>query len=118
MKESVGSGWATSWEYIIGDKEQAAEFFTAISDGFNSIIEPSTNARNEMLKTWNEQGGRTAVIEGLTNIVQSLGKALGSVGDAWREVFPAMTGEKLIELSNKFKDLTEKYSKMSDEDRR
>ena len=114
MKESVGSGWATSWEYIIGDKEQAAEFFTAISDGFNSIIEPSTNARNEMLKTWNEQGGRTAVIEGLTNIVQSLGKALGSVGDAWREVFPAMTGEKLIELSNKFKDLTENF-KMSDE---
>lgn len=113
MKESVGSGWATSWEYIIGDKEQAAEFFTAISDGFNSIIEPSTNARNEMLKTWNEQGGRTAVIEGLTNIVQSLGKALGSVGDAWREVFPAMTGEKLIELSNKFKDLTENF-KMSD----
>ena len=113
MKESVGSGWATSWEYIIGDKEQAAEFFTAISDGFNSIIQPSTDARNEMLKTWNENGGRAAVIEGLTNVVQGLGKALGAIGDAWKEVFPPMTGEKLIELSNKFKDLTENF-KMSD----
>lgn len=114
MKESVGSGWATTWEYIIGNKEQAAEFFTAISDGFNSIIEPSTNARNEMLKIWNENGGRTAVIEGLTNIVQSLGKGLSSVGDAWKEAFPPMTGERLIELSNKFKELTEKF-KMGDE---
>ena len=114
MKESVGSGWATTWEYIIGDKEQAAEFFTAISNGFNSIIQPSTDARNEMLKFWNENGGRTAVIEGLTNVVQGLGKVLGSIGDAWSEVFPAMTGERLVELSNKFKDLTEKF-KISDE---
>lgn len=114
MKESVGSGWATTWEHIIGNKEQAAELFTAISDGFNSIIQPSADARNAMLETWNKDGGRSAVIEGLTNIVQGLGKALGAVGDAWREVFPAMTGEKLIELSNRFKDLTEKF-KMSDE---
>ena len=114
MKESVGSGWATSWEYIIGDKDQATEFFTAISNGFNSIIQPATDARNEMLKFWNENGGRTAVIEGLTNVVQGLGKVLGSIGDAWSEVFPAMTGERLVELSNKFKDLTEKF-KISDE---
>lgn len=114
MKESVGSGWATSWGYIIGDKDQATEFFTAISNGFNSIIQPSTDARNEMLKFWNENGGRTAVIEGLTNVVQGLGKVLGSIGDAWSEVFPAMTGERLVELSNKFKDLTEKF-KISDE---
>ena len=114
MKESVGSGWATTWEYIIGDKEQAAAFFTSISDGFNSIIQPATDARNEMFKFWNENGGRTAVIEGLTNVVQGLGKVLGSIGDAWSEVFPAMTGERLVELSNKFKDLTEKF-KISDE---
>ena len=114
MKESVGSGWATSWEYIIGNKDQATEFFTSISEGFNSIIQPSIDARNEMLKYWNEYGGRSAVIEGLTNVVQGLGKVLSSIGDAWREVFPSMTGEKLVELSHKFKVLTEKF-KITDE---
>lgn len=29
MKESVGSGWAQSWEYIIGDKDQATKLLTA-----------------------------------------------------------------------------------------
>ena len=114
MKESMQSGWATSWEYIIGDKDQATETLTAINKGFEDIIGPSTEARNKMLQFWNESGGRDAVIKGLTNVVQSLGKGLGAVGDAWKEVFPSMTGQKLTDLSVKFKDLTQKF-KMNDE---
>ena len=114
MKESVQSGWATSWEYIIGDKDEATNILTSISEGFEKLIKPSTDARNEMLKFWNESGGRDAAIRGFTNIIQSMGKGLGAIKDAWKEVFPSMTGEKLTELSTKFRDLTYKF-KMSDE---
>mgnify|MGYP000982870053 FL=1 len=113
MKESVGSGWAQSWEYIIGDKDQAAKLLTSISDGFNNIIQPSTDARNAMLKFWNENGGRDDVIKGVTNIVQGVGKGLGAIKDGFRDVFPPMTGEKLVQISEGFKNLTEKF-KMSD----
>ena len=114
MKESVQSGWATSWEYIIGDKEQATKILTSISNAFENLMGPSTEARNNMLKFWNEAGGRDDVIAGFTNIFQSLGKGFKSIGDAWNEVFPSMSGEKLVELSGKFKDFTEQF-KMSDE---
>ena len=114
MKESVQSGWATSWEYIIGDKEQATKILTGISEAFENLMKPSTEARNNMLKFWNEAGGRDDVIKGFTNIFQSLGKGFKSVGEAWNEVFPSMSGEKLVELSAKFKDFTENF-KMSDE---
>ena len=114
MKESVQSGWATSWEHIIGDKEEATKLLTSISKGFENIIGPSTEARNKMLEFWNESGGRDAAIKGFTNIIESMGKGLGAVGDAWKEVFPSMTGEKLTELSTKFRDLTNDF-KMSDE---
>ena len=113
MKESVGSGWAQSWEYIIGDKDQATKLLTSISDGFNNIIQPSTDARNAMLKFWNENGGRDDVIKGVTNIVQGVGKGLGAIKDGFRDVFPPMTGEKLVQISEGFKNLTEKF-KMSD----
>ena len=113
MKESIQSGWAQSWEHIIGDKDQAIELLTNIKDAFEGIIGPSTEARNKMLEFWNQNGGRDAVIKGLANVFQSLGKIMGSIGDAWKEVFPPMTGEKLVELSNKFKDFTEKL-KVSD----
>ena len=109
MKESVQSGWSQSWEYIIGDSEQAAELLTKVSDAFNALIGPSTNARNEMLKFWNENGGREAVIEGLTNVFKGLGNILKPIGEAFRNVFPPMTGEKLVEISEKFRDLTANF---------
>ena len=113
MKESVQSGWAQSWEYIIGDKEQATATLTAISQGFESIIGPSTEARNKMLEFWNQNGGRDAVVKGLTNVFQGLGTVMKSIGSAWKEVFPSMTGQKLVDLSNKFKAFTERM-KVSD----
>ena len=113
MKESVQSGWATSWEHIIGDKDQATKTLTAVSQAFENLIQPSTEARNAMLKFWNENGGRDAIIKGLTNVFGSLGKGLGAIGKAFREVFPAMTGKRLVEISKGFKNLTEKF-KMSD----
>ena len=114
LKETVQSGWTTSWEHIIGDKDQATELLTSIKDGFEAIIGPSTEARNNMLQFWNESGGRDAAIRGFSNIIQSVGKGLGAIGDAWKEVFPSMTGQKLTDLSTKFRDLTYKF-KMNDE---
>ena len=86
MKESVQSGWATTWEYIIGDFEEAPEVLTNLSNAFNDLIGPSTEARNAMFKFWNENGGREEVIAGLTNILSGLVnivKALHLVLEKW-----------------------------------
>lgn len=109
MKESVQSGWATSWEYIIGNSEQATKVLTSISDAFNSIIQPSTDARNEALKFWNENGGREDVIKGLTNVFKTLGSVLSSIGDSFKEVFPSVTGQNLVDISKRFLNLTENF---------
>ena len=114
MKESVQSGWAQTWEYIIGDKDEATKTLTAISEGFNNLMGPSTDARNNMLKFWNEAGGRDDVIKGLSNIFQSIGKGFKSVGDAWKEVFPALEGKDLTRISAKFADFSKKLV-MNDE---
>ena len=113
MKEAVQSGWAISWEYILGDKEQATKLLTGIKDGFESIINPISDARNEMLLFWNQNGGRDAAISGFANVFQSIGKVAGSVKDAFRDIFPAMTGERLVELSKGFEKFTENL-KISD----
>lgn len=52
VKETIGSGWAQSWEYIIGDFESARDLFTDISNAVGSLLEPSITARNEMLAYW------------------------------------------------------------------
>ena len=114
LKETVGSGWAQSFEHIFGDKEESTKLWTGISNSLGDIINKSAEARNKVLIDWKELGGRDDVIKGFTNIFQSLGKGLKSIGEAWKEVFPSITGKKLADLSEKFKNFTEKI-KMSDD---
>lgn len=114
MKETVGSGWAKTWEMIIGDKEQATKLLTSINDAFGNIMNPIAEARNKMFEEWNKGGGRDAAIQGFANIFGSIGKVAGSVGSAFRDIFPAMTGKRLIELTKGFENFTKKL-KVSDE---
>lgn len=114
MKESVQSGWAVSWENMIGNKDEAAALFTSINDGFNSIVGASADARNKTLSFWKANGGREAVIEALSNSFKGLQSILKPIGDAFREIFPAMTGQRLVEISKGIRDLTSNF-KMGEE---
>ena len=109
MKESVQSGWAQSWEYIIGNKDEATALFTAISNGFNAVIGKSADARNEMLKFWKENKGREYIIKGIANTLIFLGEVVQPIKDALNDIFPPLTGERLLEFSKQFSKLTEKF---------
>ena len=47
--EALGSGWAQSWQIIIGDFNDARDMLTDISDTINDLISKTSNARNQML---------------------------------------------------------------------
>ena len=49
LKESAQSGWAQTWELLVGDFEEARAFFTELSDIFGGIIGKSADRRNDLL---------------------------------------------------------------------
>lgn len=49
LGESVQSGWAQSWETIIGDSEQAADLFTKLSDNIGGFFNKMSDSRNGVL---------------------------------------------------------------------
>ena len=49
LKESAQSGWAQSWEIIIGDFEEAKAVFTELSDLLGGVIGKSADRRNSFL---------------------------------------------------------------------
>lgn len=49
LKESAQSGWAQTWELMLGDFEEARDFFTELSDIFGEIIGASADRRNSLL---------------------------------------------------------------------
>jgi len=113
MKETVGSGWAVSWEHILGNKDQSTTLFTNISNGFGDIVGAMSDYRNEALQMWNEEGGREAVLKGLTNIVSGLGKVLAPVYESFKKIIDPWNGSQLISISKAFETWTSKI-KISD----
>ena len=49
LKEAAQSGWTQTWEYIIGDFEEAKAFLTELHGFFSGIIEESASRRNNLI---------------------------------------------------------------------
>lgn len=106
LKEAAQSGWTQSWEIIIGDFEEAKKSLTEMSDTFSEIINSSADARNSMLQGWKDLGGRTALIEAARNAFEGVLSIIKPIKEAFREIFPAMTAERLYKITNGIKNLT------------
>lgn len=50
LQESAQSGWAETWELLVGNFEEASESLTGISDLLSGVISQSSQARNAFLK--------------------------------------------------------------------
>lgn len=110
LKEAAQSGWTQSWEILIGDFEEAKYLLTAISDEIGGIINQSAAVRNELLQGWKDAGGRDDLIAGFTNLYNLLGDLIKPARDAFKEMFPPITVEKLKSFTQGFEDFTKKLT--------
>lgn len=113
LKESAQSGWAQSWEIIVGDFEEAKQLMTELSDIFGGLIGKQAESRNELLENWKTLGGRTALLDSVRNALEAIGSIAKPIGEAFREIFPPMTAERLLALTEGLKSFTESL-KLSD----
>lgn len=108
IKEAIGSGWAQTFEYIIGDFDEGKQLWTDINNVIGDMVGNQADARNEVLRIWKALGGRTDLIKSLSNIWSALSSVLGTVKEAFEQVFPPITGVQLKELTRSFKEFTER----------
>lgn len=105
LKEALGSGWTETWQLIIGDFGEAKEMWTAVNDVLSDIINNSAESRNKLFEDWRSLGGREALIEGLSEAWQGLLNVVRNVYWAFQQVFPALDGFDLINITNKFRSM-------------
>lgn len=108
LKEAAQSGWTQTWEILIGDFEEAKALWTSVSDYFSEALNKSAEARNSMLEGWAEGGGREMAIESFKNAFQGLLSVIKPIKEAFREIFPATTAEKLLSITKNIKEFTAK----------
>ena len=106
-KEALGSGWTNTFEIIFGDFEEAKELWSSVANVISDVVNRSSESRNNLLQGWKDLGGRTELIKGLSNVFESLGKVLSTVGNAFRKVFPPTTSQQLMDITKAFTSFTE-----------
>lgn len=110
LKESVGSGWAQTFEILLGDYSEAKTLWTYLNDTLGDMINKVGELRNSILSAWSEGGGYAAFVESIKNIIAAFQSIIAPVKEAWTAVFaPYGTQDfinKLITISNKIKEFT------------
>ena len=106
-KEALASGWTNTFEIIFGDFEEAKELWSGVADVISDVVNRSSESRNNLLQGWKDLGGRTELIEGLSNVFESLSKVVSTVGNAFRKVFPPTTSRQLMDITEAFTSFTE-----------
>jgi len=102
VKESVGSGWSSSFRTIFGDFEQAKELFSMLNRAIGVVVSTTADARNKILGDWAALGGRTDIISGIIQLFGNLGHIKNQIKDAFRDIFPRKTGEDLARITKSF----------------
>jgi tape measure domain-containing protein len=110
LKEAAQSGWAQTWEIIIGDFNEAKTFLTDLNNLFGGMIGASAQSRNDLLSGWKDLGGREALIESVRNVLDGLLSVIKPVNEALREIFPKVTVKQLFALTEGLKKFTERLT--------
>ena len=105
VQESIGSGWAKTFEILLGNFDEASELFTNINNVISPMIDGMSDARNALLQGWVDLGGRKDIIDGLASAFDTLSSIISTIGNAFAEVFPPIAAENLKSISEGFKNL-------------
>lgn len=105
LKEAAQSGWAQTWELLVGDFEEAKKFFTELSDIFGGILGESADRRNSLLEGALSKEFDTSTWETLTENINKAGVSTKSFEERLKEVAK--------ENGVAVKDLIEEYGSLS-----
>lgn len=104
IQETIGSGWAKTFEILLGNFDEASELFTNINNVVSPMIDGLSDARNALLQGWADLGGRKDIIDGLASAFNSVSGIIGTVAKAFKDIFPPVTAENLKTISEGFKN--------------
>ena len=128
VQEAIGSGWATSWEYLFGGYEEAKGLWTEVGkivgdyfddaqgtyhDAILDMDRSLGNFRNAVLKTWKDLGGQASFFNIIKNSFEIVFKALTRFREGYRSAFGDFktVGQSLYNVTKAVENFTEKLAK-------
>lgn len=94
MKEAAQSGWSKTWQLIIGDFEEAKDFFTPLADFATNVIGKFSDARNNLLEGALNNPFTKLIkkLDKVTTATKTVTKAMENYGDIVNKVIGGKYG--------------------------
>lgn len=102
LKESAQSGWAATWEILIGDFEEAKDLLSEVSETIGNVIGEAAQARNDLLSGGLSSGWKQLLNQGIADeagYIESIQEVARKSGDAF---------DKMVADSDNFSDALKK----------
>ena len=112
IKDAVSSKWMQSFKYMFGDLDEAIDLWTNFCNAVIEVTDAIGNWRNDLLGGWHELGGYNTMIEAASNAWSAFTSILNAAHDAFASVIPPLTSEKLVEMTERVRDITAQWKQM------
>lgn len=106
--DAVSTAWMSVFEQIIGNYQEARDLWGVVVEELYDVFAQPIKDLADLLKQWKALGGRTSLLKGLGNIYESVSSVISKVKEGFRDLIPEMTPQRLVELTKKFEEFTEK----------
>ena len=108
--DALKSGWATTWEKLLGDYSQAPKLWTAFASTVTGSIDAAAKSRNDLLQGFDEMGGRQVMIDAISTAFKNLGQVLSIVKAAFHSIFPPQTASSLFAIAVRVREFANSLS--------
>ncbi len=105
-KDAVSSQWMQSFKYLFGNLDESIELWTQVTEILWDVFAAGGKVRNELLKFWYENGGRSSLLSAFQNLYDIISAIADIADQAFKSIIPPMTGERLVELTQRFEAFT------------
>lgn len=112
IKDAVSSQWMTSFKHLFGNLDEAIDLWTNFCNAIIEVTGAIGDWRNNLLEGWHQMGGYNAMVETASNVWSVLTSVLGAAHDAFASVIPPLTSEKLVEMTERVRDITAQWKQM------
>lgn len=107
-QDAVSSGWMKTWQLIFGDYEQGSALFKDLGDLMWEVFAEGGVARNEMLKEWQDLGGRDTLLKAFWTAIEGFSQITDKIGEGVHTVFGEITTDDLVAFTDKLLEMSEK----------
>ena len=115
-KDAVSTQWMETFQYIFGNYDESLELWTNFTEILYDVFVESSNVRNDILSTWYEDGGRDILFKSLSLAWENLTNIFTKLKDVVQKVFPIITGEQLLDKTEKFYNFIKSFNLLTDEE--